>query len=295
MNSLRQNYRLSPGFALAALVLTIGGAFVLPAHGQQANTNPVLVASAAALPAAPAASATPAAAPSGGTDTPWKGVYFGINVGFDKTQAGTTVYPYPNPVQFVNLESQTLHPDPSGVIGGIGMGYNYQKDHLVLGLEWDISGAEVSSTIRQSPIIQNNGTPFAGSTTNGNYVEAHEKLRWLSTVRPRFGYATSHVLVYATGGGAFGHANYEANTNFKPTGDETYPVTVGGTKVGYALGAGAEFLVWEHASVKTEYLYYDLGTQYSLVNPTTPNPPFQVGYNFETKGHIARIGVNFHF
>ena len=66
-------------------------------------------------------------------------------------------------------------------------------------------------------------------------------------------------------------------------------------KVGYTGGAGVE-ISFGQFSVKTEYLFYDLG-QETLTAPIASSAafrePFTFRPEFDTQGHIFRIGTNF--
>ena len=187
---------------------------------------------------------------------------------------------------------QTLHPDPSGVVGGGQVGYNHQHGIFVLGVETDMAGAGMNGRRFVTPITQNNGTPFPGT----GFVTAHQTTSWLGTLRGRVGVAAwPKVLLYGTGGLAYGHVDYGAATDFRPVGTELYATTFNRTKTGWIGGGGAEVSVHPRVSIKAEYLHYDLGSESVIVNPSLTLPPFQVGYRWETTGNVVRGGINFHF
>jgi outer membrane immunogenic protein len=191
----------------------------------------------------------------------------------------------------------TLRPDPSGFNGGAQGGYNWQTGHFVVGGEADISWSRMSGTARVAPIIKNNGTPFPGA----GFLTAHQDTKWFGTLRGRMGITpTPRVLIYGTGGLAYGHVNYSANSDFRP-GVPTqilffqYPASLSKTKTGWTVGGGVEVGINKHWSWKVEYLYYDLGNQSLTANPIPANPPFQVAYRWETKAHTFNAGINFRF
>jgi len=112
------------------------------------------------------------------------------------------------------------------------------------------------------------------------------------TVRARVGVTpVDRLLLYLTGGLAYGHVDYAANTSFSPV--FGYPIAFGKTKVGWTAGAGAEWAFAQNWSAKLEYLY--LGDQSAIANPNQPNPPFQVGYDWKTQARIVRAGLNYKF
>jgi outer membrane immunogenic protein len=222
----------------------------------------------------------------------WTGFYVGGNVGYGWGNADTFVNPLPSAAVFVNLLPQTLSPNPKGVFGGVQAGYNWQSGQFVFGVEADFQGADITGTAVQTPIIQNNGTPFPGA----GFLSAHERLDWFGTVRLRAGFTpVDRLLLYVTGGVAYGDVNYSAQTDFRPVGTEQYPAAFSRTKVGWTAGAGAEWAFAQNWSAKIEYLYMDLGNESTIANPVPPLPPFQVGYNWKTQEQLVRVGVNYKF
>lgn len=224
----------------------------------------------------------------------WTGFYIGGNVGYGWGEIKTDVDPGPSATAFVNLLPQTLDPKPKGFLGGGQFGYNWQNGWLVLGAEFDFQGADLNGTIVESPIIQNNGTPFPGA---GNNITISRKLDWFGTLRGRLGTTAidPRLLVYVTGGLAFGKVEGTANTDFRPVGTEQYPASVSDTKTGWVIGGGAEWAFLNNWSVKAEYLFVDLGNTSVTAAPVPPLPPFSVTYTFHTKLNVARLGVNYKF
>src|SRR5258706_658256 len=230
------------------------------------------------------------------TSYTWKGGYIGGHVGWGRGRANTTFTPLPNATQFIDMTPTTLRPNPSGFSGGAQGGYNWQTGHFVIGGEADISWSKMSGTATVTPIIKNNGTPFPGA----GFLTAHQDTTWFGTVRARAGITFNRVLLYGTGGLAYGHVNYSANSDFRP-GVPTqilffqYPASLSKTKAGWTVGVGLEVGINKHWSWKAEYLYYDLRKESLTANPVPVNPPFQVAYTWETKAHTFNAGINFRF
>ena len=248
------------------------------------------------------AAATGSAGPNSPTPAPatsynWTGGYVGGHVGWGRGRANTTFTPLPNTTQFIDMRPTTLRPDPSGFSGGAQGGYNWQTGHFVVGGETDISWSRMSGTARVAPIIKNNGTAFPGA----GFLVTHQDTTWFGTLRGRVGITpTPRVLIYGTGGLAYGHVNYSANSDFRP-GVPTqilffqYPVSLSKTKTGWTVGGGAEVGINKHWSWKVEYLYFDLRKETFTANPIPVNPPFQVAYTWETRAHTFNTGINFRF
>lgn len=142
---------------------------------------------------------------------------------------------------------------PSGVLGGLQAGYNWQSGALVLGIEGDLQINSADDT-------------FAAWKFSNP---------WFGTVRGRVGYAFNNVLLYGTGGLAFGSLKGELPGGLSET----------TTSAGWTVGAGAEFAVNQNWSAKIEYLYVDLGEKNFMITGL-PN-----GYSFST----VRVGVNYRF
>ena len=141
---------------------------------------------------------------------------------------------------------------PSGFEGGGEAGYNWQSGNVVFGIEGDISASAASDTF----------APWKFSNP------------WFGTVRGRLGYAINNVLLYGTGGLAFGELRAE-----------TFGLSETHTNAGWTLGVGAEMALNRNWSAKIEYLYVDLAdSNFSLTGA-------QNGFAFST----VRLGVNYHF
>jgi len=193
-----------------------------------------------------------------------------------------------------------------GWIGGGQIGFNWQRDRWVYGIEADIqaSGEKGSSSASfTTPIVNFQGIVPGQVLT----LTADHKLRWFGTLRPRIGMVQDRVLFYVTGGLAYG----ELESNFTATsslpGTTATIVSSRNTRFGWTVGAGAEAALWDRWSAKLEYLYMDLGRfGGSGVSASTNqlNTPL-VGFNTVTTftgtastrftDHIFRVGLNYRF
>jgi outer membrane immunogenic protein len=119
-------------------------------------------------------------------------------------------------------------------------------------------------------------------------------------VRGRVGYAWDRVLVYGTGGLAYGRVNVSGlNTTTVTVSDCCEPHLAGtfvtpfsASKVntGWTLGGGIEGVAWDPRwTWKVEYLFMDLGK----LRVSGPTP----GGTLDTKftDNILRFGVNYRF
>jgi outer membrane immunogenic protein len=226
----------------------------------------------------------------------WTGLYFGGNVGYGWRRGGTDVLPLPSAATFLNLLPQTLDPMPKGVFGGGQAGANWQIGTFVVGAEFDFQGTNIAGTFVESPIIQNNGTPFPGAFP-GNNITISQKLNWFGTGRMRAGttIVDPRLLLFVTAGVAYGKLADTGSVNFRPVGTTLYAGTDGSERLGLAVGAGTEWAVTDRWSIKAEYLHIDLGASSITVNADPLLPPFQVTYTSHTKVDMVRGGVNVKF
>jgi outer membrane immunogenic protein len=231
-----------------------------------------------------------ALAADGAQSFDWTGPYAGVHLGYGWGDPAVHVDPLPHNFVSPDQAPSTIHPGPTGIVGGVQAGYNYQMGRFVAGIEADFTGSAMSGSKSVSPIPFTDGSTFPGA------VSAHEETNWFGTLRPRLGYTvTPTLLIYGTGGLAYGNVSYSANTNFVPPGTATDPASFSKTQVGWTAGGGVEYAFSKHWTVKAEYLYMNLGSESVIGNPSLPNPPFQEGYSWKTTTNIINFGVNYKF
>jgi outer membrane immunogenic protein len=210
----------------------------------------------------------------------------GGNVGYGWGNGNTDFSFLPTPVDF-GVNNATLGARSTGVTGGAQFGYNWQIGSLVTGLEADIQGSSIKGSARATSIFASTGAPDPG----GTFLSSEPKLSWFGTLRGRLGVTvTPELLLYGTGGLAYGHVDASATWGR----DVFAPASVSKTKVGWTVGAGAEWMFAHNWSAKLEYLYVDLGNE-SAIGNFTPVIVAKVGYTWHTQENIVRAGVNYHF
>jgi outer membrane immunogenic protein len=182
-----------------------------------------------------------------------------------------------------------------GAIGGPEAGYNWQIANYVFGIETDIEISDLkgSQTFDAStPPL--NGVLGCPASLSAAYTE---KLPWLGTLRGRVGYAAGGLLIYGTGGLAYGQVsmNGSATLDGSFTGNQgsTAIWSNNGTRVGWTLGAGVEGALFGNWTVKIEYLHVDLGS----VATTFATDGFsgQGSINSRITDDIVRLGLNYKF
>jgi outer membrane immunogenic protein len=222
----------------------------------------------------------------------WRGFYVGVNAGggFGTTGARETGLPNTGALALLASKDFTLNHNASGFLAGGQVGYNMQFDRWVVGIEADIDGANIggSSQVTGVGVAQRNG----GVAFPTNFVRASEKVDYIGTVRGRFGgLVTDDLLVYATGGLAYGRVNHSGQYHYATPVD--YLVNDSSTQVGWTVGAGVEYMIAQQWSVKGEYLYYDLGNHTVLSNFGGGGNQFRSQFDYATRGSILRAGLNY--
>ena len=156
----------------------------------------------------------------------------------------------------------------TGFLGGGQVGYNYQINQWVLGLEADIAGTTIKDSASATVV-----GPGAILT-----ARADASLDWVSTLAPRFGYAVDRWLVYSKVGGAWAHASATASAGINGMGFGS--VSVDQTVSGWVLGIGAEYALRDNWTAKIEYNMMDFGS----------GGPFA-----DDKFHVLKAGINYRF
>jgi outer membrane immunogenic protein len=224
----------------------------------------------------------------------WTGFYIGGNAGYsagDKTHAATTFDDGSNNI----VNSFTLA--PSGWVGGLQAGYNWQIGASLLGFEadWQWTGQKAS-------FCSNNGS-FCGDSVPGTgsfgTLNVERRLQWVSTARARFGWAHGEWLFYVTAGGAWGQVKSDISETCPDgcgpsltTANNTSASFTSYTSNGWVLGGGVEMALAGNWTGKAEYLRLDLGT---ISNTMTGPGPYNVTLSGLIRDNIFRFGLNYRF
>jgi outer membrane immunogenic protein len=221
----------------------------------------------------------------------WSGPYIGFDAGFGANSGGTRFTPLPDATSFAILAPTTVYANATdGFTLGGHMGFNSQMGDFIWGLEGDMQKGPDSGVTKTS-FTQNNGEPYGGTLQTG------EITNWLATFRLRTGITPLYrLMVYLTSGAAYGSVDYSADTDTRPGGgNRDYPAAFEKTKLGWIFGGGVEWVTDWHWSVRTEFLHYDLGDESATASAVPANPPFQVGYHWQTQSNLVRLGINYKF
>lgn len=191
----------------------------------------------------------------------WTGYYLGVQAGYLNGDASHT---------FSN-GAPSDSSDPSGIVAGGHIGYNFQSGSVVFGLEADLekSGADGS---------------FSNST--GITSQGASSLDWQGSLRGRLGVTSGNALFYLTAGWAFGGFDFKGG----PVGG---PVCCGYSQNlnGWTVGGGGELAVAKNFTVRAEYRYTDYGQASGGLPPTFPTVIMPV----DVTTHVFRLGASVKF
>lgn len=176
---------------------------------------------------------------------------------------------------------------PHSSLGGGQLGFNYQIENIVLGLEGDLSYTGLDTTTVVS------GAP---RTTESLVFTPDVSSHWLSTMRGRFGTSIDRLLVFATGGLAVAGRNFSNGyTVLSPDGQDFSIGTNSRVAAGYAFGGGLEYALTNHWTLKGEYLHADLGAGGSFM-PGDAASPVTSGYRqSDLSENVVRAAINYKF
>jgi outer membrane immunogenic protein len=183
----------------------------------------------------------------------WTGAYLGGHIGYAWARDS---YASPSFANGLNLS-------PEGILGGAEVGYNYQVQHVVFGIEGDVDGTGASRSAYD---------PVTGaSVSTAVPVEG--------SVRGRIGLAVDQALIYATGGLALAHEN----TRFSAPG---FSASRG--LAGWTVGGGIQYAFTDHWSMRGEYRFAEFEHSVDTTAAGTAVTHQQIQ-------HAVRVGVDYKF
>ncbi len=160
---------------------------------------------------------------------------------------------------------QTYTASETGATFGGHLGYNWQRDRWVLGLEGDISGVWAKADAN-APVPP----AFAGSTVSFD-------VQWLATIRARAGVAF---------GGVKNNGTLNQGIPFRMDQDTT--------KTGFVVGGGIEHMFGPRWTGRAEVRYVDLGSS-SVTCPASTCPVGPYRGEFSNKLLMGLVGLSLKF
>lgn len=172
----------------------------------------------------------------------------------------------------------------SGWVGGAQAGYNWQQNNWVYGLETDISGSGLKTSL--------NGGLSSPIPCPGDSASTTAKVDWYGTLRGRAGWTVDKFFFYGTGGLAYGHVDLSSTYTSNGV---TLNADTSSVRAGWVAGAGIEYMVQPDVALTLGYQYVDLG---SLgLNATSPLAGTTLGIvaNTHAAFSVVTVGFNWRF
>jgi outer membrane immunogenic protein len=192
----------------------------------------------------------------------WTGFYVGVFGG--GAYGNHNLNNAAGPAGFANF---TTNYDSKGGLGGGEIGYQWQSGSIVVGVEADGFGADIKG-----------GDSFALGWDDAT------KIGWGGTLRARSGIAVDRLLLFFTGGWAYGELTH---TNTNPgVGIDTFKAT----RSGLAAGGGLAYAITDNLIGKFEYRYLDFGT-FHRDAPGSGVIPYNVANTYS----VVTLGLDFKF
>jgi outer membrane immunogenic protein len=208
--------------------------------------------------------------PSADAPASWAGFYLGGQAGYGMDS-----------VRWRNLGASTFFSPlnavtrdrGSGVIGGGQLGYNFQYNRLVFGIEGAASAADFDRSF---------ASPYFPATDVWS-----SKLTWLTTVTGRVGYGFDTWLPYIKGGFAAGNVETSIRNNAV--------ISQGsGAHSGWTVGGGVEVKLTRQLSLGLEFMHTELGRSTDINGPqVVPGAPESYGIGLRSNSITARFNYLF--
>jgi len=240
-------------FFLGAVSLVVLGAL-----------TPAEAADLAARPYTKAPIAAPAPLPT------WTGFYLGLQGGGGWGRSNETFFLAPNTAIFAGTQNYDI---TGGFVGGV-LGYNWQVDNVVFGIEGDYHWADING--RSGVINAGLGDTY------------FTRIRSFGDIKGRLGWAAGPALFFVSGGAAVGDLQhrYDAALN----GGAANSFAQNNWRWGWTIGAGAEYMFAPNWSAKVEYNYIDFGRSTIQYSPIVANRS-----EWTDTVHTVKAGINYHF
>ena len=220
----------------------------------------------------------------------WSGFYVGGHVGGGWADQRQTVLD--DGFGGLGLAGSGLFPNgstfnrnhPSGVLGGVQGGFNWQFNNIVLGVEGEYTWSGMKTTSRTlDPVFP---------TVD---IRSSDRIDEIATVTGRVGYAFNNWLLYGKGGWAWARGGSQGIVSDSNFGNQPYAGFNSSSEGdGWVAGAGVEWGFAPNWSAKVEYEHIDLGSKAVQANVV---PTWNLPARFDTSTRIdtVKAGVNYRF
>jgi outer membrane autotransporter protein len=223
----------------------------------------------------------------------WTGLYVG---GFGGADVGSAGFYVPG------AASTGLH--TSGILAGGTLGYNYQLNKVVLGVEGDGAWTNLTGSSACAPLT-NGGEPQPPGPGVSPFFQTtcHNDSSWIATIAGRVGYLWSpRTLLFVKGGAAWEQETFSATCNLGALNGTLGPfqkcenaagvtinqISAHDTRVGGLVGVGFEYAFNNSWSAKGELDWMGFGTKSLTASDGTV-------FNAPQSIEAVKVGINYHF
>ncbi|OMG55035.1 hypothetical protein BJN45_07755 [Azonexus hydrophilus] len=229
----------------------------------------------------------------------WDGYYAGLNLGASASTAkmkfdpsGSFLGPTAADIADGNFWRSSRKLKSSDLTGGVHAGYQQRYGRTLVGIELDLSqlGQRDSSSVTAT-------VPTSGSQYR---LEQQVETDLSISLRPRIAYVpesgSGDLLLYVTGGLTYTRA--KVFQKFTQLNVAYYSEGLSDSRwlVGWVVGGGIEYALSKQWSLKTEYLYANLGS--IKKNNASGNPGFAAyttNNRVDLTNHTFRLGMTYRF
>lgn len=204
----------------------------------------------------------------------WSGFYAGAHIGGAWGDMKTT-----DVLGFGLPTGESFHNRPTDVFGGGQLGYNFQRDRFVFGVEADFGDMPLSKTSIELT------TPFS---TASSKIDSS----FYADVTGRLGFTVDRALIYAKGG----YAYLDGTIGYSSVGPTVGGFNFAGSKSGlsgWTAGAGVEYKINPSWSVKAEYLHFDFGSETITISEAATGVTGGVKLQNTLEVDTVKAGVNY--
>lgn len=178
----------------------------------------------------------------------WEGINLGAHFGYSNL-----IVDFSDVNTGTSLQNQTTN---STSFGGF-LGYNWQWEHLVVGLD----------------MLYNRPASLETSSSSGGVTAYYKMVDW-GTFRARAGYAFGQFLPYAFAGGGVGRVNYQVTEAGITTNSRDNAFTGA-----FTTGLGLDVLILPNLFLRAEY-------EFNIFTPTA---------NIRAVSNTGRVGIGMRF
>lgn len=216
----------------------------------------------------------------------WTGFYLGAQVGYHQSSGSDT-----DLCLSVTGEGSGCFSDADdgfdlgdfssgGVTAGGYLGYNYRIDSFVMGLEGEFNWDNAD-----------------GNNSVLGQLDINTSSNWDAAIRARLGVVVDErALLYVTAGPSWLNTEIDTNLGLAVAAVPNYSSGDSSTEFGWVLGAGAEFFMTEHLSLKAEYLHGWYGdVNLDLLKATDGVDTLKYYTKQDLQTNVVRAGVAYHF